>query len=117
MKLRLPLLTLVLMVFTGTLSSQNQFKKWYFGNMAGLDFMTSPPTLLTNGAMSTSEGCAAISDSAGNLLFYTSGFTIWAKTHAVMANGSGLTGNSSTKQSVDRLTQPGSPNLYVDFSL
>ena len=29
--------------------SQNEVKKWYFGDYAGLDFMTNPPSALTNG--------------------------------------------------------------------
>ena len=33
------------------------------------------PVAVTNGAMTAVEGCAAISDSAGNLLFYTNGET------------------------------------------
>lgn len=97
--------------------AQNQAMKWYFGNQAGLDFSTSPPTVLTNGAMTTSEGCASISDANGNLLFYTNGINIYDQTHSVMANGSGLTGNSSTTQSGMIVKQPGSSNIYYVFSL
>src|SRR5436190_5436154 len=97
--------------------SQNENKKWYFGNQAGLDFMTSPPTILTNGQMNTGEGCASIADASGNLLFYTNGINIWDKTHSVMANGSGLTGNSSTTQSGIIVKQPGNSNIYFVFSL
>src|SRR4051812_347427 len=76
--------------------SQNENKKWYFGNQAGLDFMPSSPTALTNGAMNTLEGCASVADAnTGNLLFYTDGSTIWDQTHSIMANGSGLNANSS----------------------
>jgi hypothetical protein len=38
-------------------SAQNETTKWYFGYQAGLDFMTNPPTILTNGAMNVTEGC------------------------------------------------------------
>lgn len=99
------------------LQGQLQNAQWYFGNQAGLSFLTSPPTVLTNGQIVTSEGCAAISDAQGNLLFYTSGITIWDRTHAVMANGTGLTGNSSTTQSGIIVKQPGNANIYYVFSL
>ena len=79
--------------------------------------MTSPPTILTNGAMTTNEGCASIADAAGNLLFYTSGSTIYNQTHATMANGTGLTGNSSTTQSAIIVKQPGNTNIYFVFTL
>jgi hypothetical protein len=69
--------------------SQNESAKWYFGATAGLDFM-GPPTILTNGMMNPWEGCASISDAAGNLLFYTDGLSVWNKTHVIMANGTGL---------------------------
>src|SRR5882724_12445965 len=88
--------------------SQNENKKWYFGNQAGLDFMPASPTGLTNGAMFTTEGSASVSDAnTGNLLFYTDGSTIWDQTHSIMANGSGLNANSSSAQSSLILKQPG----------
>jgi len=97
--------------------SQNQNSKWYFGNLAGLDFMTTPPTILTNGMMSTQEGCASVSDALGNLLLYTDGITIWNRAHNIMANGSGLSGNSSTSQSGVVVKQPGNSNIYFVFTL
>lgn len=79
--------------------------------------MTSPPTVLTNGALNTGEGCASIADAQGSLLFYTDGTTIWDKTHQIMANGNGMTGNSSSTQSAIILKKPGSSNLYYVFTL
>ena len=38
--------TLFLMFNSILFFGQNEFSKWYFGN-AGLDFSTSPPTILT----------------------------------------------------------------------
>ncbi len=96
--------------------AQNETNKWYFGNKAGLDFVTDPPTLLTNGALSFGEGAATISDAAGNLLFYTYGDTIWNKNHVPMANGIGLAGNYSSSQSAIILKLPGSASLYYVFT-
>lgn len=98
-------------------SAQNQAMNWYFGNNAGLNFATNPPTVLTNGALVTAEGCATISDPSGNLLFYTDGSTVWNSSHLTMANGTGLFGNSSSTQGALIVKQPGSPNLYHIFTL
>jgi gliding motility-associated-like protein len=95
--------------------AQNETNKWYFGNKAGLDFSTNPPTALTNGSMTAIEGCASISNSAGNLLFYTDGGAVWDQTHANMANGTGLVGNLSSQSSII-IKKPGSPSLYYIFT-
>ena len=99
------------------LIAQKEANIWYFGAYAGLDFSTSPPTILANGAMGANEGCATISDSAGNLLFYTDGMTVWNRTHTVMANGNNLYGgSSSTSQSALILPKPENHNLYYIFT-
>ena len=99
------------------LSSQNENRKWYFGNKAGLDFSTSPPTILLNSSMTAPEGAATICDGTGALLFYTEGVTVYDNTHAVMANGGGLLGNNSPCQSVIILKKPGSSTLYYIFTM
>jgi hypothetical protein len=96
---------------------QNETKQWYLGSKAGLDFNTSPPSIILNSAMNSSAGCASIADSTGNLLFYTKGDTIWNRLHQVMANGTGLFGNSGFTQSSIILKQPGSNSLYYVFTL
>ena len=95
--------------------SQNQTAKWYFGAQAGLDFMGGP-AILTNGVMNPWEGCASISDAAGNLLFYTDGIQVWNKNHIQMPNGFGLTGNGSTTQSGVIVQKPGSATIYYVFT-
>jgi hypothetical protein len=60
----------LILISTQSLTAQNEFSKWYFGQQAGLDFSTSPPTALTKGVIIAAEGAATISDPAGSLLFY-----------------------------------------------
>src|SRR5438067_1137555 len=79
--------------------AQKENNIWYFGTNAGLDFNSGAPVALTNSAMSTSEGCATVSNTAGILLFYTDGSSIWNKNHTLMPNGTGLTGNNTSTQS------------------
>lgn len=111
-------LTLTFLPFI--LFSQNQGKIWYFGNTAGLNFNTNPPTALTNGQMSTNEGCATICDTAGQLIFYTDGISVWNKNHVKMPNGQGgastLGGDPSSTQSGIIVPYPGQPNKYIIFT-
>jgi hypothetical protein len=71
-------------------SGENQ--NWYFGVKAGLDFSTSPPTALDDGMTSEVNATACMSDSEGNLLFYTDGNRIWNRHHQIMTNGDGIDG-------------------------
>lgn len=92
--------------------AQGEANNWYFGTQAGITFNTNPPTALTNGQLSTGEGCAAISDANGNLLFYTDGITVRNRNHAVMLNGTGLLGDPSSAQSAIIIPKPGSTTNY-----
>jgi hypothetical protein len=89
---------------------------WYFGNGAGITFNSGMPVALTNGALTTTEGVATISDNSGNLLFYTNGVTVYNRNHIIMVNGSGLSGNISSTQSSIIVKQPGNINIYYIFT-
>jgi gliding motility-associated-like protein len=97
------------------LPAQNQTAKWCFGQKAGLDFMTTPPTPFTSSII-TQEGCSSVADVAGNLLFYTDGITVYNSLHNIMTNGSGLLGNSSSTQSGVIIKKPGSATIYYIFT-
>src|SRR5687767_711376 len=97
-------------------SAQQQTEKWYFGVLAGVDFSPATPVALT-GMLNTTEGCASMSDSAGNLLFYSDGITVWNRSHAVMPNGTGLLGDVSTTQAALIVPKPGSNTIYYEFTL
>lgn len=97
--------------------SQNETNNWYFGNNAGISFASGTPIAITNGALSTREGCASISDDAGMLLFYTDGQTVWNRNHVVMNNGTGLLGSSSSTQSAIIIQKPQSTTIYYIFTV
>lgn len=88
---------------------------WYFGQNAGLDFNTEPPTPLTGGQVNTIESCAAISDTNGNLVFYTDGRTVWSKNHQIMENGTGLFGDASSTQAALIVPYPDNDSLCYLF--
>ena len=75
------------------LFSQGEFNQWRFGWDAGLDFNVSPPIPVSGSSMVSYFSSASISDSLGNLLFYSNGGSIWNKNNQLMSNGTGLYGN------------------------
>ena len=89
---------------------------WYFGSNAGITFNSGTPVALTNGALTTTEGVATISDNSGNLLFYTNGVTVWNRNHLIMTNGAGLLGDFSSTQSAIIVQKPLSNNIYYIFT-
>lgn len=105
-----------------TANAQNAANNWIFGNHARINFGGSPNfTPVTSSALfpaapafNTDEGCSSISDSNGDLLFYTDGTQVWNKNHVVMPNGSGLMGHTSSTQSA--LIVPCSCNKYFIFT-
>ena len=97
---------------------QNSSNIWYFGDRAGLDFNTSPPTALTDGQINTQEGVASVSDNNGDLLFYTDGSTIWDRSHQAMPNADGnLNGHWSSSQSAIIVPNLSAPNIYYVFTV
>lgn len=107
----------IYLLFSLPVIAQKEGANWYFGNQAGLNFNLTTPTALTDGQMSQMEGCAALSDIDGNLLFYTSGLKIWNANHQIMLNGDGLAGGASSTQSAILIPVPGSDNEYYIFTV
>ena len=99
------------------LHAQKETWHWYFGNKAGIDFSSGSPIADTNGKMVAEEGVSSISDTAGNLLFYTNGINVWNKTHSIMDNGTGLMGNHSSAQSSIVVKQSGNDSIYYVFTV
>lgn len=103
--------------------SQNEASNWYFGLNAGLRFLNDGTVVpLSDGLLSTEEGCSTISDSNGNLLFYTDGRTVWDRNHVVMPNGNylagtGLYGDPSSTQSGIIVPRPNSSTQYYIFTV
>ncbi|WPP50641.1 T9SS type B sorting domain-containing protein [Catalinimonas niigatensis] len=81
---------LIIIFFLGLIHNsfaQQEAANWYFGDYAGIQFSSCTSTALTDSEMYAEEGTAVMSDSDGNLLFYTNGLSIWNHQHQVMENG------------------------------
>ncbi|NLP56587.1 T9SS type B sorting domain-containing protein [Lutibacter sp. B1] len=110
------LVVLIFLLTTITTFAQGEANYWFFGENAGLDFNTNPPTAIT-GSLNTKEGCSSFSDKDGNLLFYSDGTTVWNKNHKVMPNGTGLKGNASSTQSAMIIPRPESSTEFYLFTV
>ncbi|WP_341215594.1 T9SS type B sorting domain-containing protein [uncultured Wocania sp.] len=99
--------------------AQSEAANWYFGYGGGIKFNQNNNTVssVNDGQLFTNEGCASISDSSGNLLFYTDGTRVWNKNHATMMNGLGLFGDSSSTQSAIIVPKPDNENIYYIFTV
>lgn len=106
-----------LMASVSHVKAQKEANIWYFGIEAGIDFNSGSPVALTDGKIRTQEGCASVADANGALLFYTDGSVVYNKNHALMSNGSGLMGNSSSSQSAVVVPLPGSQTIYYIFTV
>lgn len=113
---RLILILFVFFLQAQVCLGQKQTYNWYFGEYMGINFDSDPVRVLTDGQISTLEGCATISDGDGNLLFYTDGRTVYNRKHQIMPNGTGLKGNYSTTQSAIIIPKPGSETIYYIFT-
>lgn len=95
---------------------------WYFGDKAGLDFSTEPPTVLTDGqGHNYSFAAATASDVRGKLLFYTTdGDTVYNRFHEPMPNGidvtigGGSTGYGDTESMI--VPHPGDSGKFYLFT-
>lgn len=102
-------------------------RNWYFPENVGMKFDSWGAHSLSGGKMATTvpanvilrptEGGASISDSKGNLLFYTDGVTVWNRNHEPMKNGQNLKGGLSTTQAASIVPDPGNPSRYYVFTL
>jgi len=94
------------------LLGQKETYNWTFGQFAGLSFHSgSPVPFLTSS--NSHEGCASISDSSGQLLFYTNSESLWDRNHNRIDF---LYGEDHATQSSLFVPWPGRDSLYYYFN-
>ena len=118
MKKLIPLVFLFGLLLPFGVWGQGETANWYFGEEAGLKFNNDGSVnALLDGRLNTFEGCATISNSFGNLLFYTDGILVYDRNHNIMQNGTGLYGDPSSTQSAIIVPKPEDPNIYYIFTV
>jgi hypothetical protein len=110
-------LVLAFIFSIAVLSLPAQIKRsnfWPIGINVALDFSSGSPTVVGSSNQCT-EAASSISDTLGNLLFYTDGLNVFDSTHNVMLNGANIGGCASSSQGALIVPKPQSPNLYYLF--
>ncbi len=111
---------LIVFVFliTYNLYGQKESYNWFFGVHAAITFDTpnGEPELLEHSRLNSLEGVSAISDTSGNLLFYTDGVYVWNALHERMNKDTLLLGHYSSTQSALIVKLPGINSLYYIFT-
>jgi hypothetical protein len=110
------LFTILLKISAIPLIAQHEADNWYFGLNAAINFATVPPSIVTGSLMAAVEGCASLSDHAGNLLFYSDGVSIWDRTNSLMPNGTGLNASATCTQAALFVPYPGNDSLFYLFT-
>lgn len=105
--------TLLFLLLFFQVYSQFQANYWYFGNFNGVKFTNGFSEHITNGQLKTEEGCATISDSLGNLLFYTNGKNLYGKNHQLISNQ--LVGSPDASQSSIFVPFPSQEDTIILF--
>lgn len=130
MKLKLCYIFAFLMLLSRPfLYSQKEINNFTFDTEKGLNFSATAPNMVHSAAkINLREDyfvSSTISDSQGNLLFYTNNTTVWNKNHQIMENGSDIFGYNSSLQG-DRqfhgadciiVPKPQSPGKYLVISV
>lgn len=109
-------LCLLLLFISGTLVAQREMANWYFGFNAGLDFNSGNPLPQNDSAISTIECSSVMSDTSGDLLFYTNGERIFNSDFNTMVNGDGILGHKSSTTGAIIVPDPGNSNRYYVFT-
>jgi gliding motility-associated-like protein len=135
---KLSLLLLLLFVAGGITaqSAANQANNWHFGNGLAISFTNAGPVLNPPSSMVAFEGVVSMSDTTGQLLFYTNGGgrpfnpllptelrqstgIIWNRNHAVLYDMRGEEGGGySSRQSAISFPDPsGEAGVYYLFTM
>jgi hypothetical protein len=113
---------ILLLFLISSLYSQNQANNWVFTYKNALTFNKSvtcpdPPCLFEGTNIETDEGFSSISDSNGNLLFYTNAIEVWNYQNNLLINGTGLFGHWNSAQSSLIIPKPSCTDTFYIFTV
>lgn len=103
-------------MMVSSLYAQKENNIWVMGYHAGLDFNSGSPVAIKT-SIAAMYGSASVCDASGNLLFYTSGDSVWDKHGHAMPNGYDLIApHTAIKGASLILPFVNDPNKYYLFS-
>ena len=113
------LICISLLLLFNIVYSQGEFNNWYFGNKAGVSFNIGYPVVfLSSNLICFTTGSSNISDSLGNILFYTDGYKVYNRNNVIMPDGwiNGLGGSMDYDKTNIAFQQLADPTKYFLFS-
>lgn len=110
-----------LFLFSASIYAQPENNNWLIDGDNWIDFNSGVPVVREPLEFSTTEAAASISDSLGNLIFYTNGYEVYNRLGQVISNLGFPPVDSDGLQSITNgvliLPQIGNPNQYRIISL
>jgi uncharacterized protein (TIGR02145 family) len=111
---------LLLLPFFGF--SQGEFNNWLFGWYfplgTGITFNFGDPVVIPNGVMTTGQTSVSVSDSIGNLLFFSDGANVYNRNRMMMPNGSlDFNVSGGYEQPVVSIPKPDDDSSYYIFNV
>lgn len=105
------------MVRTDCPRTRKQADRWFFGDKAGIDFRSGTAiTDLSENVMMAIKASAVMSDSAGDLQFFTNGKSVWDRFNMLMPGATALDGDQGVTQPCLIVQQPDDPAVYFIFT-
>lgn len=104
-----------MLIASAAFSQLNRSNFWPVAMNFAADFSSGSP-VIANTNMQLTESAASISDTTGNLLFYTNGQEIRNANKSIMPNGNGILGCMSSSQGALIVPLPQDPDLYYVFT-
>ncbi|MFH1120641.1 MAG: gliding motility-associated C-terminal domain-containing protein [Bacteroidota bacterium] len=113
------LLITLLGVITGTASAQREADNWIYGWGIWINYSTGEPVRVTSPyiPLFSFYGNTSLSDSLGNLLFYSDGIELYNRSHVLMANSDGLMGAGFATNPCIAFPMPGDHSKYYFFTV
>jgi len=111
------LLILLLSIAGKDCFGQKEADNWYFGYEQAENFASGNPVQVNGSAMSANYGSTSLSDSLGNLLFYSDGQKIYNRNNLLMPHGDGLLSSSYATSPCVAFRKPGSLKNYYLFTI
>lgn len=109
---------IILLLASPIVSAQHEADNWIYGWGSWVNFSSGEPlTVPQFNAMFASYGSTSLSDSLGNLLFYSDGIDLYNRNHQLMLNSDGLMAAQWATNPCIAFPKPGDHSKYYLFTV
>ena len=97
--------------------AQKEEDNWFFGWEEAVNFASGNPVIVNGSAMAANYGSTSLSDSLGNLLFYSDGQEVYNRLNLRMPHGDSLLSSGIATSPCIGFRMPGSLKKYFLFTV